>query len=56
MKSYIKDDSIVFDGVDNLNIALTLDCGQAFRWAQKPNGAWHGVAEKRAVDIIQETK
>ena len=27
MKSYIKDDSIVFDGVDNLNIALTLDCG-----------------------------
>ena len=54
MKSYIKDDSIVFDGVDNLNIALTLDCGQAFRWAQKPNGAWHGVAEKRAVDIIQD--
>ena len=54
MKSYIKDDSIVFDGVDNLNIALTLDCGQAFRWVQKPNGAWHGVAEKRAVDIIQD--
>ena len=54
MKSYIKDDSIVFNGVDNLNIALTLDCGQAFRWAQKPNGAWHGVAEKRAVDIIQD--
>ena len=54
MKSYIKDNSIVFDEVDNLDIALTLDCGQAFRWVQKPNGAWHGVASSRAVDIMQD--
>lgn len=27
-----------------LDAALTLDCGQAFRWAQQPDGGWHGVA------------
>lgn len=29
---------------DCLDIALTLDCGQAFRWKQNENGEWHGVA------------
>lgn len=54
MKSYIKDNSIIFDEADNLNLALTLDCGQAFRWIQKPNGAWHAVVSGRAVDITQD--
>ena len=54
MKSYIKDNSIIFDEADNLNLSLTLDCGQAFRWIQKPNGAWHAVVSGRAVDITQD--
>lgn len=34
--------------------ALSLDCGQAFRWSRKENGAWHGIAFGRAVDIAKE--
>ena len=54
MESCIKDNHICFDGVENFDLALTLDCGQAFRWGQRPNGAWHGVASSRAVDITQD--
>lgn len=53
MTSCVIDNGVIFDGVDNLNIALTLDCGQAFRWSQKPDGAWHGVVADRAADILQ---
>ena len=36
-----------------LNIALSCDCGQAFRWTLKENGIVHGIAENKAVDIFQ---
>ncbi|MBP9989251.1 MAG: DNA-3-methyladenine glycosylase 2 family protein [Ruminococcus sp.] len=45
---------LIFDKVDTLNISITLDCGQAFRWEQKDENSWHGVVESRAVDIAQE--
>lgn len=45
---------IVFSGVDTLNVGLSLDCGQAFRWSEKEKGVWHGVAFGRAVDICQQ--
>lgn len=45
---------IVFSGVDTLNIGLSLDCGQAFRWSEKEEGIWHGIAFGRAVDICQQ--
>lgn len=44
---------IIFKNVDTLNIALTLDCGQAFRWTENPDSSWHGVAFGRAVNIAQ---
>lgn len=44
---------IKFSDFGTLNIGLTLDCGQAFRWSQKENGAWHGVAFGKSVDMIQ---
>lgn len=47
-------DKIVFSDVDTLNIALTLDCGQAFRWEEREQGVWHGVVRGRAVDISQQ--
>ena len=53
MTGYANNNSVTFDGVDNLDIALTLDCGQAFRWVPKPYGIWHGVVRDRAVDITQ---
>lgn len=45
---------IIFENIEALDIGLTLDCGQAFRWVQKPNGAWHAVVDGRAVDIEQQ--
>ena len=44
---------IIFKNVDTMNIALTLDCGQAFRWSENEDGSWHGVAFGRAVNISQ---
>lgn len=38
-----KNKNIVLE-CDSLDIALTLDCGQAFRWKQVEAGKWHGVA------------
>ena len=33
--------------------ALSLDCGQAFRWKQLENGDWHGVAFGKALTLTQ---
>lgn len=46
--------TIIFDGVSTLSVPLSLDCGQAFRWSEKEDGVWHGVAFSRAVDISQK--
>lgn len=48
-----EDNKIIFENVDTLNINITLDCGQAFRWEQSCDGSWHGVVNARAVDIAQ---
>ena len=37
-----------------LNIAITLDCGQAFRWTCRDDGKWHGVVRGKAVTISQD--
>ena len=37
-----------------LDIARTLDCGQAFRWVQTASGAWHGVAFGIPLTVSQE--
>lgn len=46
--------SIIYKNVDTLDIALTLDCGQSFRWSENEDGSWHGVAFGRAVNIAQD--
>lgn len=45
---------IIFEGTNTLSVSLSLDCGQAFRWSEKEEGIWHGVAFGKAVDISQE--
>lgn len=45
---------IIFHPVDTLSIPLTLDCGQAFRWSEKSDKKWHGVAFSKAVDVCRE--
>ncbi|MGI5836115.1 MAG: DNA glycosylase, partial [Chloroflexota bacterium] len=37
-----------------LNLAYTLDCGQAFRWRCRPDGWWTGVIRGHAVRLRQE--
>ena len=49
----IKKSEIKYIGVDSLNVGLSLDCGQAFRWNENSDGSWHGVAFGRAVNISQ---
>lgn len=53
MDVYNDKNKIMFKNVDTLNIALTLDCGQAFRWSENKDGSWHGVAFGKAVNISQ---
>ena len=46
--------SIKYSDIDTLDVGLSLDCGQAFRWNKKNDGSWHGVAFSRAADIFQD--
>lgn len=41
--SYDKNDIIVHN-IECLDLALTLDCGQAFRWVLNDDNSWSGVA------------
>lgn len=36
------------------DLALTLDCGQAFRWKEDENGCWSGVAFGKFIRILQK--
>ncbi|MBO5065800.1 MAG: DNA-3-methyladenine glycosylase 2 family protein [Clostridia bacterium] len=46
--------NIVLEAVSCFNVALCLDCGQAFRWSQNKNGEWEGVASGKYLKIKQE--
>ena len=35
---------LVVSGVECLDLDLTLDCGQAFRWVKQDDGSYSGVA------------
>ena len=36
---------IIIEGVKCLDLDLTLDCGQAFRWEKQADGSWSGVVK-----------
>ena len=46
--------ALVFDKVNPLDLSLTLDCGQCFRWVENPDGSWHGVVGSKKVDAVCE--
>lgn len=54
MKWYKTDKGILVETCENFNLAQTLDCGQAFRWAETGQGVWHGVAGARALTLLQK--
>ncbi len=39
---------------NNLNVSLSFDCGQAFRWEKKEDGSIHGVAFGRALTVRED--
>lgn len=41
---YVGND-IILEDVDCLDLELTLDCGQAFRWKKQSDGSWSGVVK-----------
>lgn len=48
-----KNSYIEVSGFGEINLSLTLDCGQAFRWKEE-NGLWRGTAYGKSVSIKQE--
>lgn len=46
-----KGEFIVLKDVRCLDLALTLDCGQAFRWEEEEDGSWSGAAYGRFLNI-----
>lgn len=45
---------IVLENVKCLDLDLTLDCGQAFRWEKQPDGSWSGVAKGVFLNISKK--
>lgn len=45
------DSNLHIYGVGRLSLADTLDCGQAFRWAQNPDGTWQAIVHGRLLKV-----
>ena len=54
MQVKVKDNSIVVSGVECLDLDLTLDCGQAFRWEKQEDGSYSGAAGGYFLNIKKE--
>lgn len=46
-----KDGGLILTGVECLDIPLCLDCGQAFRFTERPDGGFHGVVNGEILDV-----
>ena len=42
---------IVFEHITDLDLPQTLDCGQSFRWVEREDGGFDGVAFNRSVTV-----
>ena len=52
MFSYeFKNNNIYIKGIEGFDLAHTLDCGQAFRWSEKQNGIWQGIAFNKYLEL-----
>ncbi len=54
MKVTVEKNNIRVSGVDCLDLDLTLDCGQAFRWEKQNDGSYSGVAGGYFLNIKKE--
>lgn len=49
-KAEFKNGNAYIKGITEIDLAQTLDCGQAFRWEEQ-DGKWHGVAFGRFLEL-----
>lgn len=54
MNIIYKDNDVILEGVECLNLDLTLDCGQAFRWVKNDDGSWSGVVQSVYLNISKK--
>ena len=54
MNTEFENDKIYIKNAENFDLAQTLDCGQAFRWSQSPDGVWNGIAFGRYIELSQD--
>ena len=50
----IENDTLIFNGVTLLDLAATLECGQAFRWRSCSSGAYAGIVEGEVLQVSLE--
>lgn len=53
MKYKIQANNIIVSEIKCLDIALSVDCGQSFRWTENEDGSFHGIVKNKSVDILQ---
>lgn len=56
MQKIFENGNLILQDTDNLDIALSLDCGQAFRWSLNSDGQWEGIVKGKFLRLGQEGK
>lgn len=51
MEIIVRDSGVIIEDFGNINLPLTLDCGQAFRWNECGDGLWRGIQRGREVRV-----
>ena len=54
MKVKVEKNNIIVSEVSCLDLDLTLDCGQAFRWERQEDGSYKGVAGGHFLHIAKD--
>lgn len=49
-----KNNNVYINGIADFDLPHTLDCGQAFRWEEKENGIWCGVAFNKYLELEKQ--
>lgn len=50
-KTEFKNNNAYISNLGSFDLSQTLDCGQAFRWEEKENGIWKGVAFNKYLEL-----
>ncbi len=54
MNTIYKNNDIILEDIQCLDLDLTLDCGQAFRWVKNDDNSWSGVVKGVYLNISKE--